>query len=130
MPTVHCDPVLINEVFSNLISNALKYSDRAEKWLEVGCLTAQEQLEAGLISIDQAESAPPVFYVKDNGIGIRDRHITQIFRLFKRLHPQRKYGGGTGAGLTIAKKIVERHAGQIWVESIYGEGSTFYFTLS
>lgn len=130
LPTIQCDPVLINEVFSNLIGNALKYNDSAEKWIEVGYLNIDEQLEKGLIKPDQPSSGAPIFYVKDNGIGIRERHLTHIFRLFKRLHPQQKYGGGTGAGLTIARKIVERHDGQIWVESIYGEGATFYFTLA
>ena len=130
MPTVQCDPVLISEVFSNLISNALKYNDRAEKWVEVGYLNTHEQREKALIQTDPPSSLPPVFYVKDNGIGIRDRHLTHVFRLFKRLHSQNKYSGGTGAGLTIAKKIVERHEGQIWVESSYGLGTTFYFTLA
>ena len=130
LPTVACDPVLISEVFSNLIGNALKYNDNAEKWVEVGYLTLDEQLEQGLIQPSQPSLSPTVFYVKDNGIGIRERHLAHIFRLFKRLHSQKKYGGGTGAGLTIAKKIVERHNGQIWVESIYGEGATFYFTLA
>jgi two-component system, chemotaxis family, sensor kinase Cph1 len=74
---------------------------------------------------------PPqtVFFIKDNGIGIRVQHLETIFKIFKRLHAQGAYGDGTGAGLTIAKKIVERHSGKIVAESTVGEGSTFYFTL-
>jgi two-component system, chemotaxis family, sensor kinase Cph1 len=137
LPTVHCDPVLIHEVFTNLLSNAFKYNDKAEQWIEIGYLDTQEQLEKGLIQPDshlynsssKASPAALVFYVRDNGIGIRERHLQTIFRLFKRLHEQNLYGGGTGAGLTIARKIVERHGGRLWVESTFGEGSTFYFTL-
>lgn len=70
-----------------------------------------------------------MFYVKDNGIGIQEHLLETIFRLFKRLHSQEKYGRGAGAGLAITKKIIERHQGTIWVESDYGKGSTFYFTL-
>jgi two-component system, chemotaxis family, sensor kinase Cph1 len=114
LPIVYCDRIQIGEVFSNLITNAIKYNDKAEKLVEIGYTEASETV---------------TFYVKDNGIGIREKHFEAIFRIFKRLHSPNKYGGGTGAGLTIAKKIVERHGGKIWVESTYGEGSTFYFTL-
>jgi len=72
----------------------------------------------------------PVFYVRDNGIGIKEKNLDSIFRIFKRLHGRDKFGGGTGAGLTITKKIVERHEGKLWVESTYGEGTTFFFTLA
>ncbi|HEY9804063.1 MAG TPA: ATP-binding protein [Leptolyngbyaceae cyanobacterium] len=115
LPVVYCDRIQIGEVFSNLIANAIKYNDKANKWIEIGYLN-----NAPL---------PCTFYVRDNGIGIREKHFDAIFRIFKRLHSPSKYGGGTGVGLTIAKKIVERHGGKIWVESTYGEGSTFYFTL-
>jgi signal transduction histidine kinase len=67
--------------------------------------------------------------VRDNGIGIRDKHLDAIFRIFKRLHAPGKYGGGSGAGLTIVRKIVERHGGTIRVESLYGQGTTFLVTL-
>lgn len=116
LPTIECDPVLVNEVFSNLISNGLKYNNCPDKTIEIGYL-------------EPSNRNFPIFYVRDNGIGIQAHHFDTIFRLFKRLHSQEKYGGGAGAGLAITKKIVERHHGKIWVESIYGEGSTFFFTL-
>lgn len=119
LPVVECDRVQVTEVFTNLISNAIKYSDRADKWVEVGYLDSD---------FSHQERAT-IFYVRDNGIGIKERYLDNIFRIFKRLHAQSQYGGGTGAGLTIVKKIVERHGGRIWVESTFGSGSTFYFTL-
>ncbi|MBW4617119.1 MAG: GAF domain-containing protein [Desmonostoc vinosum HA7617-LM4] len=115
LPTVYCDRIQVGEVFNNLIANAIKYNDKPEKWIEIGYI--------------DHPTAPIIFYVRDNGLGIREKHFDAIFRIFKRLHGPSKYGGGTGAGLTIAKKIVERHGGKIWVESTYGEGSSFYFTL-
>ncbi|MBD2355979.1 GAF domain-containing protein [Tolypothrix sp. FACHB-123] len=123
LPTVQCDSVLVNEVFSNLITNAFKYNDKAEQWVEIGYLNSHPQQRK------QQSSVTPIFYVRDNGIGIPEHHRETIFRLFKRLHSQEKYGGGVGAGLAIVKKIVELHNGQIWVESTLGIGSTFYFTL-
>ncbi|WP_086765811.1 ATP-binding protein [Nostoc sp. 106C] len=123
LPTIQCDSVLVNEVFSNLIGNAFKYNDKAEQWVEIGYLVSNEQQTKGQASLAS------VFYVRDNGIGIPEHHRETIFRLFKRLHSQEKYGGGVGAGLAIVKKIVELHNGRIWVESTVGIGSTFYFTL-
>ncbi|RCJ27678.1 hypothetical protein A6770_25385 [Nostoc minutum NIES-26] len=125
LPTVSCDPILISEVFTNLLSNALKYNDKAEPWIEIGYLDKQGN-QARFFPDSQS---PITCYLRDNGIGIRERHQQIIFRLFKRLHEQNLYGGGTGVGLTIAKKIIERHGGRIWVESTLGTGSTFYFTL-
>ncbi|OGR11635.1 MAG: hypothetical protein A2097_03615 [Desulfobacula sp. GWF2_41_7] len=77
----------------------------------------------------QAHLDIPVFFVRDNGIGIQEKYRDTIFKIFKRLHGRDKYGGGTGSGLTIVRKIIERHGGRIWVESEFGRGSTFYFTL-
>jgi len=71
-----------------------------------------------------------VFYVKDNGIGIAPHHVEQIFKMFRRLHGRDDFGGGNGTGLTIVKKLVERHGGRVWVRSVPGQGTTFFFTLT
>jgi signal transduction histidine kinase len=114
LPEATCDRTRVGEIFANLITNAVKYNDKEEKNVVVG--------------FDDTQN-PVVFYVQDNGIGIREKHLDSVFKIFKRLHPRDRYGGGTGSGLTIVRKLVERHGGSIWVESTYGEGSTFYFTL-
>jgi PAS domain S-box-containing protein len=115
-PAVPCDRQRIAEVFRNLLTNGIKYNDKREKIVEVGCANVDGQ-------------AMPAFFVRDNGIGIEPTFFTSIFDMFKRLHARDAFGGGTGAGLAIAKKIVELHGGRMWVESTLGEGSTFYFTL-
>ena len=97
---------------------AVKYSDSPERRVEIGWMESNRP------------GGPPVIYVRDNGIGIREKHFEDIFRMFRRLHPQEAYGGGSGAGLAIAKSIIERHGGRIYLESEIGSGSTFYFTLS
>lgn len=127
LPTVRADPTLLTEVFSNLLSNALKYTDRDVPRIEIGYLPPDAP---SLAHRDTLSADRRVIYVKDDGIGIQERHFQNIFRLFKRLHERNNYGGGTGVGLTIAQKIIERHGGQIWVESNYGEGTTFYFVLN
>lgn len=126
LPSLHCDPLLMERVLSNLFSNALKYTNRPDIHVEIGYLTPDEFHQQGMELPEGELLLSPAIYIKDNGIGIRQRHLNTIFRLFKRLHAQKKYGGGTGAGLTIVKKIVERHGGRIWVTSEYGVGSTFF----
>ena len=125
LPTVRCDRARIDEVFRNLVVNAVKYNDRAEKRVVIGVLPPGTA--AGGVS--PSPDAGPVFYVRDNGIGIPERHQAVVFDIFKRLHGRDSYGGGTGAGLTIVRKVVERHGGRVWLESIPGEGTTFFFTL-
>lgn len=127
LPEVECDRAQVSELFTNLISNAIKYNNKAEKWIEIGSIPrdgAEEMTGAGKV--------PPsvTFYVRDNGIGIPPEYLDKIFQIFRRLHERNDFGGGTGAGLTIARKIAERHGGRIWVESTPDQGSTFYFTLA
>jgi two-component system, chemotaxis family, sensor kinase Cph1 len=112
LPTLRCDPLRISQVLSNLIVNALKYNTAPQKRVTIGWSPDTQAV-----------------YVRDNGIGIPGPQQESIFRMFKRLHPGDAYGGGTGVGLAIVKKIVERHGGRVWVESAPGAGSTFYFTL-
>jgi signal transduction histidine kinase len=114
LPVVCCNRTRVGEVLQNLISNAVKYNDNTDKRIEVGC---------------DESGRERVFYVRDNGIGIPPQHQEGVFRIFKRLHEQSRYGGGTGAGLTIVKKIIERHGGRIWLQSTPGQGASFYFTL-
>ncbi len=116
LPIIECDRMRVREVFTNLLSNGLKYNDKTTRWVEVGFQAA-------------SGNGPLHFYVRDNGIGIKSRYYEQIFQMFKRLHSREQFGGGTGAGLTITQKIIERHGGKIWIESVYGQGTTFYFTL-
>ncbi|MEC4804718.1 MAG: ATP-binding protein [Jaaginema sp. PMC 1079.18] len=128
LPMIQGDYTQILELFTNLFSNAIKYNDNLDKWVEIGYLGFEDA--PPFITSGTSEQPPPlVFYVKDNGIGIRRKHLELVFRIFKRLHGPNQYGGGTGAGLTIVKKIVERHGGEIWLDSTVGEGSTFYFTI-
>ncbi len=131
LPVVHGDRVRVREVFSNLISNATKYNDKAGAWVEIGYIALIDEPTAlARPASTPAEAAGDIiFYVRDNGIGIDPRHKDRVFVIFKRLHGQDEFGGGSGAGLTIVRKMVEQHHGRVWFDSKLGEGSTFYFTL-
>jgi signal transduction histidine kinase len=128
LPAVNCDRVRCREILVNLLSNALKYNDKLKKQVEIGYIGPDE--EHPRPGCPENLEGHAIYYVRDNGIGIQPKHFTQVFKMFKRLHGRDEYGGGTGAGLTIVKRLVERHGGRIWVESTPGEGSTFYFTLA
>lgn len=120
LPIIECDRIRVREIFHNLVTNAIKYNDKPQKWVEIGYQITKCKNGLGKI----------VFSVYDNGIGIKEKHQDRIFQIFKRLHSRDKFGAGTGAGLTIAKKIVERHGGQLWVASTFRVGTCFYFTLN
>ena len=115
LPEVYGDPVQIAHLLANLLANAIKFRrDDVPPRIHVSCTRA---------------GATWQFSVSDNGIGVRSQFQDRIFGMFKRAHKRSKYPG-TGIGLALCTKIVERHSGRIWVESEVGEGSTFHFTIS
>ena len=127
LPVARCNEVRVREIFSNLISNALKYTRRERPRIDIGYLMPEEP---GLPANAPPEaSGQTVYFVRDDGIGIEKRHFEKVFGMFKRLHGRDDFGGGMGAGLSVVKKVVGRHGGIIWLDSASGVGSTFYFTL-
>jgi signal transduction histidine kinase len=113
LPTLHADASQLAQLFQNLFSNAIKFRSQAAPIIKV--------------SAERRDGAWQ-FSVTDNGIGIDPQYSEHVFRLFQRLHTRAAYPG-TGIGLALCKKIVERHGGRIWVESRLGQGSTFHFTI-
>jgi two-component system, chemotaxis family, sensor kinase Cph1 len=124
LPVIHCDRIRIVEIFRNLIANGIKYNRSHPPIVEIGPLDA-EHVPASV----RPEHHQTTIYFKDNGIGIPERHWSNIFRMFKRLHGRDEFGGGTGTGLAIVHKLVERHGGRVEVRSSPEDGSTFYITL-
>lgn len=114
LPVIYGDRHRLGQLFRSLIENGLKFNDSEDKIVEIGQIKG---------------ASAPTFYVKDNGIGIDDKHREAVFRIFKRLHGQNAYGGGSGAGLTIAKRIIEKHRGSIWISPNDEQGSIITFTL-
>ncbi len=125
LPVITCNAARISKVFHNLVTNAVKYNDSPAPEVIIGWKPPADPASA---SLEQRPSNrdETVFYVRDNGIGMDPRYTNTIFDMFKRLHSKERYGGGTGAGLTISKKIVEQHGGTLWFESTPGGGTTFY----
>ena len=113
LPTVRADTVQLTQLYQNLIANAIKFRSDEPPEIHIGARREQDAWR---------------FWVRDNGIGIDPQYAERIFLIFQRLHTRNQYPG-TGIGLAICKRIVERHGGNIWVESQPGQGSTFYFTL-
>jgi len=113
LPAYECNETRIAQVFQNILGNAVKYIDKPQGQIKIGCVE---------------EGAFWKFSVNDNGPGIEKKYFDKVFELFKTLVPPDK-GGGTGIGLATVKKIVEMYGGSVWLESEPGKGSTFFFSL-
>jgi signal transduction histidine kinase len=114
LPNCHCDKTTIHQVWENLLSNAIKYSRKKER----------SEIQIGY----QRSNGMITYFVKDNGAGFDMRGYNKLFNAFQRLHPQSQFEG-TGVGLAIVQRIIAKHHGKVWAESVVDEGSTFYFSL-
>lgn len=113
LPNVMADQSQLIQLFQNILNNAIKYRSKEPPNIEIDV---------------RSEDGYWLFSIKDNGIGISQQYFERIFRIFQRLHTRQEYPG-TGIGLAICQKIIQRHQGKIWLESELGKGSTFYFTI-
>ncbi len=114
LPLVEGDETMLHQVLQNLIGNALKFSaDRKEPRVEVGC---------------EQKNGEQVFFVRDNGAGFDMRYASRLFGMFQRMHTEKEFPG-TGVGLAIVKRLIERHGGRVWADSAPDQGATFYFVV-
>lgn len=119
LPQIMADPTQLTQVWQNLISNAIKFHGEKAPKIHISATRSEEETTS---------SKTWLFSVQDNGIGIEPQYQDRVFLIFQRLHSRSKYSG-TGIGLAVCKKIIERHGGRIWVESQVSQGSSFYFTI-
>jgi light-regulated signal transduction histidine kinase (bacteriophytochrome) len=116
LPRVECDPFLMRIVFSNLLANAVKFTQgRPLAVIEVGTI--------------EPTGEPPTMFVRDNGIGFDMAYASKVFGVFERLHSEDEFPG-TGIGLATVHRVIRRHGGRVWADAREGEGATFFFTLA
>jgi two-component system sensor kinase len=114
LPPAYCDFAMIRQVYANLLSNAVKFT-KVQKKAVIGVGYQEKEKEV-------------VYYVKDNGVGFDEKYKDILFNVFQRLHSDTEFGG-TGVGLAIVKRIIQKHGGRVWAESKVNKGATFYFSL-
>jgi signal transduction histidine kinase len=128
LPTASVDPTLFKQVFSNLISNALKYTGKREiARIEVGTL-APHQLPPNSANLEGEKEGGLIIFIRDNGTGFDMKYADKLFGVFQRLHSEAEFDG-TGIGLSTVARIIQKHGGHIWAEAELDKGATFYFTL-
>jgi signal transduction histidine kinase len=129
LPTCHADPTLIKQVWTNLLANALKYTRKREvARIEIGSRIEPRVEADGQPAFGDGAGTEVIYFVKDNGAGFDMKYAGKLFGVFQRLHRSVDYEG-TGVGLAIVQRIVQRHGGRIWAEAKLDEGATFSFTL-
>jgi light-regulated signal transduction histidine kinase (bacteriophytochrome) len=130
LPPCNADPSLLKQVWTNLLANALKYTRKREVVrIEIGSRTQVRVAAEGQPSAPDGAGSEVVYFVKDNGAGFDMKYIGKLFGVFQRLHRTADYEG-TGVGLAIVQRIINRHGGRIWADAKLDEGSTFSFTLN
>ncbi|BAY77558.1 multi-sensor signal transduction histidine kinase [Nostoc linckia NIES-25] len=132
LPKLLADKTQIVQLFQNLVSNAIKFCRKEPPKIHIGALRRNGEPEGEFLTPNSPLPIPHfqwLIWVQDNGIGIKSQYLERIFEVFRRLHTRREFPG-TGIGLAICKKIVERHGGCIWAESVPGVGTVFYFTIN
>ena len=128
LPQVWGDKTQLGQILQNLIGNAIKFRSDAPLCIHISSPPSDSLAEKYNLPDGRQKKDFRIFSVRDNGIGMEQRYADRIFQIFQRLH-ERDTFPGTGIGLAICKKIIERHGGRIWMESELGKGTTFYFTL-
>ena len=130
LPACTGDPILLKQVWTNLLSNALKYTSKKEAArIEIGCRPGRRLLANRQPPSGESSATEMVYFVKDNGAGFDMKYAGKLFGVFQRLHGTSDFEG-TGVGLAIVQRIVQHHGGGIWAEAKLGEGATFSFTLA
>jgi light-regulated signal transduction histidine kinase (bacteriophytochrome) len=129
LASCQADPTLLKQVWTNLLSNALKYSRKQPvARIEIGCRTEASSCADDDCAPPRGDRLKVVYFVKDNGAGFDMKYAHRLFGVFQRLHRAADYEG-TGVGLAIVQRIVQRHGGRIWAEAQLDQGATFSFTL-
>ena len=119
LPACLADPVLLKQVFRNLLGNAVKFSrTRPDARIEIGSDASMDTAKPGMV----------LYFIKDNGVGFDMHYVDKLFGVFQRLHRMEDFPG-TGVGLALIRRIVERHGGKVWAEGVVDSGATFYLTL-